>query len=196
MTAGGHRLPPPPRPTLVGVEARNGGPRSESPTPPSGMQVVGSLDEAIAMLLERAAETTEQTTRASVIAEQAARSSHRAESAVLRAEGVVRELAEQQGKLAAAVLQHTASDTDRRRELREVRDLLGEPPRAVDLQRASIQDATPEDIERWERGYGVRGQLALVMAQMRRARAPRRADPGGDYHSRPDHRAGSIRRLT
>lgn len=177
MTAGGHRLPPP-RPTLVGVEAphRNGGPRSEAPTPPSGMQVVGSLDEAIAMLLERAQESGEEATRTRVIAEQAARHAHRTEAAVLRLEGVVDGLARQQSELAAVVLRHEASDTDRRRELREVRDLIGEPPRAVDLQRASIQDATPEDIERWEQGYGVRGQVALVMAQMRHdAAAQRRA---------------------
>lgn len=172
MSASGRQAPPP-RPTLVGIEARNGGPHSgPESTPPNGLQAVGSLEEAVALLLER----SEEIVRARVVAETAARASHRAESAVLRLEGTVRELVTGQEKLGAAVLQHVAADADRRSELRALRDVLGEPPRDVDLRRASIQDATPEDIERWERGYGVRGQLALVMAQMRHdAAAQRRA---------------------
>ncbi len=55
-----------------------------------------------------------------------------------------------------------------RAEVAELKQQIGAEPRAKDLQRASVSDMTPAEIERMERGYGLRGQVAILMAMAKR----------------------------
>lgn len=66
-----------------------------------------------------------------------------------------------------------------RAELVEVRSQLGAPPRDKDLARASYSDITPEEIAKLERGYGLRGQVAILLALSKRSGRASTAAAGG-----------------
>lgn len=89
-------------------------------------------------------------------AEEASRASARVE--VLRVE---------LGHVKKQISDLVAHEDGRRLEAAELRQIIGEAPKAIDVARAELERASHEELERWERTHGLRGQMALVIASMR-----------------------------
>lgn len=65
---------------------------------------------------------------------------------------------------------HASSLATMRGDVSELKTIIGAPPADKDLARASFRDMTREEIELVEKGYGLRGQLAFLLAQAKHQR--------------------------
>ncbi len=81
------------------------------------------------------------------------------------------ELVVQQGQAKQARDAYAQTERRLRGDVAELKQLIGQPPPEGDLARASFRDMTREEIERVEKGFGLRGQVAFLVAQ---AKAQRR----------------------
>lgn len=93
---------------------------------------------------------------AKLAAEEASRAASRVE--VLRVE---------LGALKKLVDDLVAHEDGRRLESAELRQIIGEAPKSIDVARAELQGASADDVERWQRTHGLRSQVALALAVMR-----------------------------